>query len=146
MRPQDRARQLRPYIEKAAKSLSDAEAVEAPELSEAWDGNGHDYIVGDRFKYEVSADDVRLYKVINPHTSQPHYPPTITSSLCEEIPKPGQGDSPENPIRFHEGLALENGKYYEELDVIYICFRDSGQAIHNPLASLIDIYVRVYNT
>lgn len=36
MRPQDKARALRPLIEKAAASLDDTDALEAPELFPAW--------------------------------------------------------------------------------------------------------------
>jgi len=50
MRPQDRARQLRPLIEKAAISLPDEDALEAIELFHLWTP-GVGYAVGIRVRY-----------------------------------------------------------------------------------------------
>jgi len=72
----ERARQLRPIIEKAAASLSDEIAVTAVELFPSWNGNGVEYAVGDRVKYFNI-----LYKCINAHTSQQDWTPTAAVSL-----------------------------------------------------------------
>lgn len=53
-----------------AKDLDDEQAVEVKYLFDAWDGDGHEYSVGDRVLY----DDL-LYKVIQAHTSQPDWTP-----------------------------------------------------------------------
>lgn len=72
----ERARQLRPLIEKAVVSLSDEDALQAVELFPAWNGNGVNYAIGDRVKYY----DV-LYKCINVHTSQADWTPSAAVSL-----------------------------------------------------------------
>lgn len=72
----ERARQLRPLIEKAAASLSDEDALEAVELFPSWNGNGINYAVGDRVKYYGV-----LYKCINVHTSQADWTPSAAVSL-----------------------------------------------------------------
>lgn len=53
------ARKLRPYIEKAALSLSDEDALEAVDLFPRWDANHGLYKVDDKVKYEAV-----LYKCI----------------------------------------------------------------------------------
>ena len=46
----ERARALRPYIEKAAISLTDEDALQAVELFPQW-VVGHPYVVGERLQY-----------------------------------------------------------------------------------------------
>jgi len=57
------AEKLRPFIEKAAISLSDEDALEAINLFPNWDIN-NDYKKDDRVRY-----DGILYKCLQPHTS-----------------------------------------------------------------------------
>jgi hypothetical protein len=57
------ARKLRPYIEKAAGSLSDEDALEAVDLFANWLPN-KDYKKDERVKYEGI-----LYKCLQAHTS-----------------------------------------------------------------------------
>ena len=130
---------LRAKIEKAVVSLNDNDAVEAIELFPNWNGNSIEYKQGDRLQYEGN-----LYKVRQSHTSQLHYTPDITYSLYEEIPKPGQGETPDNPIHYNNNMELKQGKYYIQDNVLYICIRDTGIAVYNPLSSLIGIYVEIY--
>ena len=60
----ERARELRPYIEKAAVSLADEDALQAVELFPKW-VTGHAYAVDERLQYNGV-----LYRVIQAHTSQ----------------------------------------------------------------------------
>ena len=133
----EKARMLRKIIEKLSAHLSDLEALEAVELFEQWDGNGHEYTVDDRFRYNN-----KLYKVIQAHTSQSHYTPDITPALCTEIAEQGQGTI-ENPIPYNNNMELEEGKYYSQNNVIYYCFRSTGIAVYNNLADLVNLYVNV---
>ena len=57
------AQKLRPYIEKAALSLSDADALEAIDLFGNWQV-GKAYVVDERVKY-----DGDLYKCLQAHTA-----------------------------------------------------------------------------
>lgn len=57
------AQKLRPYIEKAAISLSDEDALEAVNLFPNWRPD-ENYIKDQRVKYEEI-----LYKCLQPHTS-----------------------------------------------------------------------------
>lgn len=80
----ERAKQLRPLIEKASKSLSDEDAYGAPELFPAWK-NETAYTKDDRVQYEV-----KLYKCLQSHTSQADWTPDVAVSLWVEIPDPSQ--------------------------------------------------------
>ena len=79
----DRAKELRPVIVEASKSLPDAEASKAPELFPAWSGDGVAYAVDDRVSYEGF-----LWKCIQAHTSQADWTPTAAVSLWVRVDDP----------------------------------------------------------
>lgn len=130
--------QLRRLIVRATESLSDDDALKAMELFDSWQPDT-EYKIGKRLRYAG-----KLYRVRQAHTSQVQYPPTIVPALYEEVAEPGQGDTPDNPIPYNNNMALEEGKYYSQYGVVYICFRDTGVAVYNDLSALVDLYVRVY--
>ena len=137
MRPQDRARQIRPIIERAAESLSDSFALEAVELTEPW-AAGIEYPQGKRLRYCG-----KLYKVLQAHTSQANWIPSETASLYAEVAKPGQGDDPSNPIPYSGNMELIESKYYSQSGIVYVCTRSTGVPVYNALADLVHIYVEV---
>ena len=71
----ERARALRSYIEKAATSLTDEDALQAVELFPQWVVE-HAYVVGERLQYNGV-----LYRVAQAHTSQADWTPDITPAL-----------------------------------------------------------------
>lgn len=71
----DRARKMRPYIEKASISLTDEDALQAVGLFPQWVVE-HNYVVGERLQYNGV-----LYRVIQAHTSQADWTPDITPAL-----------------------------------------------------------------
>ena len=112
----DRARGLRKKIESLAENhVPDEEAVECAELFPAWDGRNHEYSVGDRFRYEG-----KLYKVLQAHTSQLEWLPTVAPSVYAEI-LPGQDDTdigewvqPDSTNPYMTGdRVYHNGKLWE---------------------------------
>ena len=84
MRAQDKARHLRPLIEKASASLSDTDALDGVELFPHWSDSA-DYAVGDRVNY-----DGTLYKCLTAHTSQPSWTPDVSPSLWVRVDDPGE--------------------------------------------------------
>lgn len=84
MKPQDRARQLRPLIEKAAVSLPDEDALEAVELFPVWQTDTA-YTAGIRVRYGD-----KLYKCVQAHTSQAAWTPDVTPALWTEVAEPGE--------------------------------------------------------
>lgn len=71
----ENALKMRPYIEKAAASLSDAEALEVPTLFPAW-AAGKSYSTDDRIEYGGN-----LYRCVQAHTSQADWTPPATPAL-----------------------------------------------------------------
>ena len=132
-----RARQLRALIEKAAASLSDTDALDGVELFPAW-AVGMSCAAGERLRYGD-----KLYRVLQAHTSQADWTPDSTPSLYAEVEKPGQGDTPDNPIPYNNNMELFDGKYYSQDGVTYHCFRSTGVPVYNPLSALVGLYVEV---
>lgn len=133
----ERARMLRPLIVKAAQSLEDNISATCPELYDEWDGNGITYSKD----YKVRRNG-KVYKVITPHTSQTDWMPEVSASLFTVIDEVHAGTL-EDPIPYSGNMELFNGKYYIQDDIVYLCNRDTGIAVHNKLSELIDIYVKV---
>ena len=84
-----------------------------------------------------------LWRVRQEHTVQAHYAPSIhTASLYERIVKDHAGTM-EDPIPYAPPMEIFNGKYYTQDDVLYLCTRDSGQALTHNLSELVGLYVEV---
>ena len=135
----EHAIKLRDMLHKASASLTDEDALEAVELFPVWSGNGVQYELGVRLRYGE-----KLYKVLQSHTSQSDWTPDITPSLYAEVEKPGQGDTPDNPIHYDNNMELFKDKYYEQYGVVYVCIRDTGVPVYNDLSALVGIYVNIY--
>ena len=79
MTPQEKARSIRPIIEKAAVSLDDTDALNAIELFPAW-ASGIEYAVDTRVRYGGL-----LYKCLQAHTSQESWAPINAPSLWARV-------------------------------------------------------------
>jgi hypothetical protein len=86
----------------------------------------------------------KLFKVIQASiTISEVYPPeTGTESLYARIDEVHDGDI-YDPIPYEGNMALENGKYYVQNNITYLCNRDTGNPVHNALSELIGLYVEV---
>lgn len=84
MTPQEKARALRPMIEKAAISLSDEDALGCVELFPAWAADVG-YTADERIRYGG-----KLYRCVQAHTSQADWTPPSTPALWTEVAKPGE--------------------------------------------------------
>lgn len=84
----------------------------------------------------------KLYKLRQEHTSQDSWAPgmTGTESLWERIDETHDGTK-YDPIPYSGSMALENGKYYTQDGVTYLCNRDTGSPVYHPLSALIGLYV-----
>lgn len=83
------AQKLRPFIEKAAISLSDEDALEAVNLFPNWTV-GYAYKVDDRVRYNEI-----LYKCLQAHTSQDAWTPVAAASLWAKVLIPDENVIPE---------------------------------------------------
>ena len=82
MNHQDRARALRPIIERAAQSLEDEIALQAVELFKKWAVDTA-YTVGERVSYNGV-----LYSCLQAHTSQESWNPVDATSLWARVLSP----------------------------------------------------------
>lgn len=104
------ALKLRPYIEKGAQFLTDADALQAVTLYPIW-AVGVDYKTGERVRYGGI-----LYKVLSDHTSQEMWTPTDAPSLFAKvlIPDPEtipEWEQPESTNPYMKGdKVTHNGK------------------------------------
>lgn len=111
------ARKLRPYIEKAALSLDDTDALEAPNLFPNWTADKTDeYKVDERVRYNNV-----LYKCLQAHIPQEAWTPTAAPSLWAKVLIPDENVIPEweqpdstNPYMIGDKVSFE-GKIYESV-------------------------------
>lgn len=105
---------------------------------------GDTVVKGDKFTYEG-----RLYAVLQDHTILPHYYPSInTAALYVEVTPDYTEEGEEygtldNPIPYEGNMVLENGKYYSQNGVVYLCNRDTGNPVYHALADLVGQFVVV---
>lgn len=131
---------VRRMLRKALTSLNDGDALDATALFPAWKADTW-YDMDYRIQHNG-----KLYKVRQGHTSSTLYEPGAVGSeaLYAEVEKPGQGDTPDNPIEYNNNMELHKGKYYSQYDVTYICVRSTGVAVYSDLQHLVHNYVEVY--
>lgn len=124
----------------SAQSLPDTMALQAAALYDDWeDVIGKTVEKGFKFRHNG-----KLYKTIQPLTIiQEQFPPGVgTESLYVEINYTNQGTR-DDPIPYNNNMELENGKYYSQNGSIYLCNRDTGQAVYNNLIDLVGLYVEI---
>ena len=86
----------------------------------------------------------KLYKVRQEISVvlQNQYPSVDTAALYEEINESNAGTY-DDPIPYNNNMALENGKYYIQNEVIYLCNRDTEIPVYQDLSALVGIYVEI---
>lgn len=119
--------------------LTDTESLEVKELYPEWEEKmGQQVNEGEKYRYGG-----KLWKVLQQHTVQEEWKPGQgTESLYTEVTESHAGTK-EDPIPYNNNMELENGKYYSQDGVTYLCTRDTGIPVYNPLADLVGIYVEV---
>ena len=122
-------------------SVDDATALRMMEYYPAWEDLCSQSVTADKAGYKFTYGD-RLYKTVQPgYTFVSHYVPGVgTESLFERIDEVHDG-SKYDPIPYSGNMALESDKYYTENGVLYLCTRDTGNPVYNPLSELAGIYV-----
>ena len=125
--------------------LTDEQALEVKEMFPMWDEFVDKVITtGTRFQYEG-----KLYEVLQDHTVLSHYQPSInTAALYKEVVLETNEEGElngtlENPIPYEGNMVIENGKYYTQDGVIYLCTRDSGNPVYHALKDLVSLYVEI---
>lgn len=121
MKPQDKARHLRPLIVKASASLSDEDALEAVELFKPWAAETA-YAVDERIQYGG-----KLYRCVQAHTSQTEWTPDATPALWTEVALPGEIPVWRQPTGAQDAYAKgDKVRYPDEDGAVYVSTVDSN--------------------
>lgn len=124
-------------------NLSPAEALQVqswyPVLFET-EGyeEGKPILTGTRVQYNG-----KLWECRQDHNIASHFAPSInTASLWKEVTEEGADvGTLENPIAYDGNMELEEGRYYSQDGVVYLCTRSTGVPVYNALKDLVGIYV-----
>ena len=127
------------------RGLSAVDMIKHQQFAPKWGEDikeGDSVVKGDKFTYNG-----KLWAVLQDHTIMPHYYPSInTAALYVEV-TPDYNEQGEelgtldNPIPYEGNMVLENGKYYSQDGVTYLCNRDSGNPVYHALKDLVGLYV-----
>jgi hypothetical protein len=130
-------------------ALNAVDALEVADWFPTW-GVDEGFREGDTIKKNTKFQhEGKLFACLQDHTIMPHYYPSInTASLYVEVTPEynDQGEelgTLENPIEYNGNMVLENGKYYVQDDVTYLCNRDTENPVYHTLKDLVGLYVEV---
>ena len=117
-------------------AVDDATALRMKEFYPAWEDLCSQSVTADKAGYKFTYGG-KLYKTVQPgYTFVSHYVPGVgTESLFERIDEVHDG-SKYDPIPYSGNMALENGKYYTQDGVVYLCTRDTGIPVYGELSGL----------
>lgn len=138
------AKKIKPYLQKAAQSLDDADSLHVKGIYPKWEELvelGSVEAEANTFKFLYGTD---LYKCINANpTFQSDWVPGVgTESLYTRIDETHAGTL-EDPIPYNGNMELTEGLYYIQYGQTYICTRDTGTAVHHALSDLVGLYVNL---
>lgn len=121
MTPQEKARALRPLMEKAAISLDDSDALEAVELFPAWQTDTA-YERGVRVRYAG-----KLYRCEQAHSSQVDWTPPTTPALWTEVAEPGEIPVWRQPTGAQDAYMKGDKVHYPDADgPVYVSLVDNN--------------------
>ena len=128
----ERAAELRPMIEQAAKSFTDTEAAKSPELVARWaDHIGEVVEPGERMSDTDNDGVLRVYRVNDGHghTTQADWPPHSTPAMWTIIDIEHAGTQ-DDPIPAARGMEYTYGLYYKDPEdtKLYKCERTGEQS------------------
>ena len=115
------AKMYRKRIEQAAVSLSDEDALTAPEMFRHWRAK-EEVVKDERLYYEG-----KLYKIVQNHTTQVGWEPDKTPALFTEVAKPGEIPVWKQPTGAQDAYMTGDKVHYpEENDPIYVSLVDNN--------------------
>ncbi len=135
------ARTLRPFIEKAAQSLPDADGLKAKALYPRWEALVKKGSVTAEAGYRFTYNGY-LYKCTdkNPTFQADWIPGNGTAALYVRVDEAHTGTQ-YDPVPYDGNMELTEGLYYTQDGATYLCTRSTGQPVYNALADLVGIYV-----
>lgn len=124
------------FIKASRETADDQTALKAKELYNEWTV-GKAVVVGERLRYGE-----RLYKVVQPHTTQADWTPDITASLYTVIDEEHKGTI-DDPIPWSVNMECYENMYYTYNEVLYKATRDSGIALAYTPDQLVGQYFEI---
>lgn len=126
-------------VKQARKITDDQEALELKILYKQWKKQiGRELTVGE---YVQHGD--RLYRVLTTHIAQENWEPGVgTESMFVVIDKTHAGTI-DDSIPWNANMECEEGKYYSEDGVIYLCIRTSGIALQCKIVDVLGNYFQL---
>ena len=126
-------------VKQARKITDDQEALELKMLYKQWEKQiGRELTVGE---YVQHGD--RLYRVLTTHVAQENWEPGVgTESMFVVIDKVHAGTI-DDSIPWNANMECEEGKYYSEDGVIYLCIRTSGIALQCKIVDVLGSYFQL---
>lgn len=122
-------------VKQAREIKDDQEALELKILYKQWSKQlGKELQVGEYIQYED-----KLYRVLQTHVAQESWKPNVTESLFVAIDKEHSGTK-DDPIPWSSNMECFNGKYYVEDEILYLCIRNSGIALHCKASEVVGNY------
>lgn len=128
-------------------SLTDEQALEVKDLYPTWEEVLDEYKGKQLTKdFKLTYED-KLYKVLQAHTPQDIYPPSIeTASLYAVVSASAEEEhagTKEDPIPYVQNMVLEKDKYYTQDGILYLCIQSSGTGFPNDLKDLASLVQKV---
>lgn len=115
-------------------AVDDGTALRMKDFYPKW-AEGVSYEIGFKVRHKE-----KLWRVVQAHTSLTGWEPDSAASLWETINETYEG-TVDDPIPYDGNMRLEADKHYFQNGAIYLCIRDTGNPVYNPLSELIGIYV-----
>ena len=84
----------------------------------------------------VNAESDMLYEVIQKHTLSEEWVPGMDTASLYKVVTEEHAGTKEDPIPYVQGMAFEEGKYYEQYGVLYICILTTETGYPNDLKDL----------
>lgn len=115
----EEAVRYRRHIEQAAVSLPDEDALNVPEMFPHWKP-GINVTLDERIYYND-----KLYRVVQPHTTQEGWEPDLTPALFTEVAKPGEIPVWRQPTGAQDAYMTGDKVHYPTAeDPVYISTMD----------------------
>lgn len=126
-------------------ALSDEQALQVKDLYPTWSE-----LIGQTLQKDFKLQhDGQLYKVLQAHTAQAEWVPGVdTASLYAVVSASASEEhagTQEDPIPYVQMMLLEEGKYYTQDGVTYLCIQSTQTGFPNDLKDLASLVQPVDN-
>lgn len=139
----EKARTIRAAMDTAGEVLTDEQALASKGIYRQWSALVKAGYTAEKagFRFLYGSD---LYKTAQPGMSfQAQWVPGEgTESMYTRVDEAHAGTL-EDPVPYSGNMELQEGLYYTQGGVVYLCTRSTGTAVYNALSELVGVYVEV---